>query len=163
MTQPLIVRAACARDQGDAAGVREYGEQSLAILRKLGVPWAIGFTLNNLALAAYYVALTEALQLASTVGPRLLVAATLEELAGLVVSQGHADLPTRLLAAAVLRTQMGMPVRPVDQAAVERALVSARLTLGDDAFAAVWAAAQAQPLEQILGAVPSAAALDLLR
>src|SRR5262249_59261323 len=42
-----------ARDQGDDAGVREYCEPSLAIFRESGMRWAIGFALNNLALAAY--------------------------------------------------------------------------------------------------------------
>jgi non-specific serine/threonine protein kinase len=42
-----------ARDQGDAAGVREYGERSLALSRELGLQWAVGFTLNNLALGAF--------------------------------------------------------------------------------------------------------------
>ena len=43
-----------ARDQGDAARVRKYGEPALFVLRELGMPWAIGFTLHTLALSAYY-------------------------------------------------------------------------------------------------------------
>src|SRR5262249_3730964 len=42
-----------ARDQGDAAQLRTYSAQSLAISRDLGIQWAIGFALNNLALADY--------------------------------------------------------------------------------------------------------------
>jgi predicted ATPase len=42
-----------ARDRGDVAQLRLYGQASLELLRKLGTQWAIGFTLNNLALAAY--------------------------------------------------------------------------------------------------------------
>ena len=92
--------------------------------------------------AAAYAALTEALRLARAVGPRLMVAAALEGLASVVVAQGHAELAVRLLAAAsALRAQMGTPVWPVDQAAVEQTLATARSTLGD-AFAAVWAEAQ---------------------
>src|SRR5919201_476313 len=41
------------RDQADAAQIRNYCEQSLAICRELGLQWAIGFLLNNLAWAAY--------------------------------------------------------------------------------------------------------------
>src|SRR5207253_2169136 len=41
-----------ARDQGDVAQMRRYAEQSLQVFRELGVQWAIGFALNNLALAA---------------------------------------------------------------------------------------------------------------
>jgi hypothetical protein len=44
-------------------------------------------------------------------------------------------------------------VRPVNQAAVEQTLATARSTLGADAFAAVWAEAQALPLEQIVSII----------
>lgn len=42
-----------ARDIGDVTRLRAYAEQSLATYRKMGIEWAIGFALNNLALAAY--------------------------------------------------------------------------------------------------------------
>jgi hypothetical protein len=107
-------------------------------------------------------ALTEALRLAWAVGPRLLVAAALEGLAAVVVAQGQAELAARLLAAAsVLRVQMGTPIWPVDQAAVEQTLATARSRLGD-AFAPVWAEAQALPLEQILSTIPGVAAFAAL-
>jgi len=41
-----------ARDLGDTAGVRAYCEETLALFRDLGHTW-VGFSLNNLALAAY--------------------------------------------------------------------------------------------------------------
>src|SRR5204863_994129 len=139
-------RWAISRDQGDVAQMRRYAEQSLQVFRELGVQWAIGFALNNLALAAAlegdlthalslveegvrlfrrlqadsslaevlitqgqivraqgdneaaYRALTEALQLAWAVGPRLLVAAALERVAAVVVARQQAELATRLLA-----------------------------------------------------------------
>src|SRR5262249_5551053 len=98
------------------------------------------------------------------VGPRLLVAAALEGLAGVVVAQDLVRLAVQLLAAAsALRVQMGAPVRPVDQAAVEQTLATARSTLGDDAFAAVWAEGQALPLEQILSTIPDVAVFAALR
>jgi len=113
---------------------------------------------------AAYGALTEALQLALAVGPRLLVAAVLEGLANVVVAQQQAELAARLLAAAsALRAQMGTPVRPVDQATVEQAVADARSMLGDNAFAAVWAEAQALAPEQILSTFPNMAAFATLR
>jgi len=197
-----------ARDLGEVAKNRTYSEQSLVLLREVGIQWAIGFALNNLALAAYhegdltnaldlvnesvslvrslkadgslaevlitlgqilrargegaaaYTALREALQFAWAVGPRLMVAAALEGVASVVATQGHAELAAGLLAAAsALRTQMSTPVRPVDQADVERTLATARSILGEEAFAAVWAEAQALPVEQILSGLPSVAAL----
>jgi tetratricopeptide (TPR) repeat protein len=46
----LLGMSDIARDQGDLTQLRAYAEASLAILRRLGVQWAIGFALNNLAL-----------------------------------------------------------------------------------------------------------------
>jgi hypothetical protein len=113
--------------------------------------------------AAAYTTLTEVLQLAWVVGPRLMVASALEGLASVVVPQGQVQLAIQLLAAAsILRGQMGTPVRPVDQAAMEQTLAIARSTLGDDAFAAVSVETQALPLEAILKMIPSRAALDML-
>jgi len=50
----LLALSDLARDQGDGAAIRQYSAESLPILRSLAVRWAIGFALNNLALAAYW-------------------------------------------------------------------------------------------------------------
>jgi hypothetical protein len=42
-----------ARDQGDVVEIRRYGEECLVIFRETNNPRDLGFTLNNLALAAY--------------------------------------------------------------------------------------------------------------
>ncbi|MFN8467818.1 MAG: NB-ARC domain-containing protein [Caldilineaceae bacterium] len=47
----LLVQSDVARDQGDATRARMYAEASLIQLRQLGVQWAVGYALNNLALA----------------------------------------------------------------------------------------------------------------
>lgn len=188
-----------ARDQGDVAQVRHYGEQGLASLRRLRVQWAIGFALNNLALAACLegdfahasmlidesvalfraqkaegslaevlithgrvlgaqgefaaaqAALRESLALGWSVGPRLLVPAAFEELAALATHAGDAGLATRLFAAAAhLRAQMGVPVRPSDQPRLDHALAAARMSLGADGFTQLWDAAAALPTEHFL-------------
>jgi hypothetical protein len=179
--------------------LRALAEESLALLRKLGVQWAIGFALNNLALASYLAgnlpgahmraeeslsvfrelqadasraevlitlgqiaraqrdtaaaraALTEALQLALALGPRLLVAAALEGLRELAAQSHQAERAAQLLAAAAaLRALMGTPLRPSDQRGVNAALQEAQAALGAKAFASAWAAGQ-RPLEQLLG------------
>jgi len=112
--------------------------------------------------AAAYNTLSEALRYAWAVGPRLFVAASLEGLASIEIARGEAQRTVQLLAtASALRVQMGTPVRPVDQAAVEQALASARSILDADVFAAVWEEAQAMPLEQILSTILSAAAFSI--
>lgn len=95
-------------------------------------------------------ALKESLQLARGVGPRLLVAAALEGLSAVMIAQLQTKLAVQLLAAASgLRTEMGTPLRPVDQPAFEQIMVNAQLKLGTDIFSAVWSAAEKLPLEQI--------------
>ena len=96
-------------------------------------------------------ALTEALRLALVVGPHVMAAAALEALASVIVDQGKAALAVRLLGpAAKLRAQMGTPLRPVDQPALESVVGRARSALGVSAFTTLWAEAQEFVLEQIL-------------
>ena len=68
-------------------------------------------------------------------GPRLLVEASLEQLAVVMIQLGDAGLATRVLGgAAALRAQLGSPVRPVNQPDVDHMLATARALLGPDAF-----------------------------
>ncbi len=191
-----------ARDQGNIPQIHKFAEESLAIMRELGVQWAMGFALNNLALAAYleddltqafalvsesvslYRAqkvdtrlaevlvtlgrvlrargelataqetLTEALQLAFVVGPRLTVVTGLEALAGVTIEQGKVILSIHMLgAASTLRAQMGTPLRPIDQAPFEKALESARSKIAPEDFSAAWSEAETLPLEQIVSTI----------
>jgi tetratricopeptide (TPR) repeat protein len=206
VAQGLLGLSDVARDQGDVVQMRRCRAESLVLLPELGVQWAIGFALNNLALAAQlegdlaqalalisesvamfraqqaggslaevlitqgqilrelkdviaaHEALREALQLAWTLGPRLMVVAALEALAGHAPQPSQSILAARFLAAAsALRVQMGAPVRPADQGAVARTLATTRATLQPDVFAAIWAEAETLSPEQILNAIPSAA------
>lgn len=64
--QGLLGLSDIARDVGDAASVRLYCADALAIYREFGTQWAIGFIMNNLALAAFQEnELDEALSLSS--------------------------------------------------------------------------------------------------
>ncbi|MFL5806525.1 MAG: tetratricopeptide repeat protein, partial [Roseiflexaceae bacterium] len=155
-----------AYQEGDLARAFALADESVSLFRGLQAQGSLAEVLVTLGqiqraqgdVAAAHAALTEALRLAQAVGPQLLVASALEGLAGAVVAQDMARLAVQFLAVASrLRVQMGVPVRPADEAAVEQTLATARSTLGDDAFVAVWAEAQALPLEQILSAILSAA------
>ncbi|HWE60261.1 MAG TPA: tetratricopeptide repeat protein, partial [Chloroflexota bacterium] len=95
--------------------------------------------------------LAEALSLAWTKGPRVVVAAALEEIAVQAVQQGEAQHGAQLLGgAALLRQSMGAPVRPADRPAIKGALAAARASLGDTAFADAWATGQTLPLERVV-------------
>ncbi len=214
----LLILSDIARDQGDVTALQQYATASLAGLRALGAQWAVGFALNNLALAAYLVddlsqaqtlisesvtlfrtqqadgslaevlitqgqilgaqralaaahaALTEAVELAWVVGPRLMMAPALELLGAVVLQsdpgvQGATAAARFLAAASGLRTRMKTPARPVDLPAVERTLALARSVLGTAAFAKLWAAVIVLPLEPILSTIRGAAAFspDVMR
>ena len=157
---------------GDLARALRLIRESEALFRDLNAAGSLAEILISVGkierrlgdMAAAYSTLTEALRLAQATGPRLFVAASLEGLASVAAEQGQADLTVRLLAAAAaLREQMGTPVRPADQRALEDTLAITRSSLSTDAFAAIWAQAQALPLEELLSTVRSTAALDLQR
>jgi WD40 repeat protein/predicted ATPase/DNA-binding XRE family transcriptional regulator len=162
--------ALAASREGDLPRALALVNESVALFRAQNAQGSLAEVLITLGriereqghAAAAYATLTEALQLASAVGPRLLVAAALDELAGVVVAHGHVALATQLFAAAAsLRVQMGTPVPPAEHATLEQTLTTARSTLGDDAFAAAWAGAQALPLDQLLNTIPKAAAFSI--
>lgn len=103
---------------------------------------------------AAYTASVEALRITLVVGPRLMMATTLECLASVMMDMRQAVPAVRLLAgAAVLREQMGTPVRPIDQPVMIDTLATTRLTLGEDVFAALWEESASLPLEQLLNIV----------
>jgi hypothetical protein len=95
--------------------------------------------------------LVEALRLARDSGPRWLVAATLEQLAALDEAHGHPERAARFLgAAAALRQAMGTPIMLSARAEHDATLANVRAALGDELFAAAWAAGEQSPLEHLL-------------
>jgi tetratricopeptide (TPR) repeat protein len=79
-----------ARDQGDIPQIRKFAEESLALMRELGVQWAMGFALNNLALGAYLEDdLTQAAALASESVSLYRAQKADTKLAGVLVTQGR--------------------------------------------------------------------------
>jgi tetratricopeptide (TPR) repeat protein len=201
-TQGLLGLSDLARDLGDTAEVRHYANQALTLYREFGTQWAIGFCLNNLALAAYfdgdldealalisesvsmfraqkaygslaevlvtlgavlrargdfdgaYEAFAESLRLGWGAGLRVQIAAALEGIGGVLVPRGDARMAAHCLAAAALmRQQMGTPIRPAERLVYDHALAAARAALGGEAFEAAWTEAQRLPPEQIVSIV----------
>ena len=102
-------------------------------------------------------AFVEALRYSSSLGPRILVAGSLEGLAQTSLQAGNATEAVKFVgAAAALRAEMGTPVRPIDQPALERTLDASRKVLGEQTFTVVWSEAKAQPLEQLVSTIPNA-------
>ena len=151
--------ALAAYGDGDLDLARTYCEESLAIFRRVDVRNAMVDVLPTLGAildaagdpAGAFAALTEALQLALRVGPRWEVAAILEGIAGVAAGQGQDLLAVELAsAAAALRAEIGVPVRPNFQADLDRTLARARAALGEETFAGAWTRGQERPLSDVI-------------
>jgi tetratricopeptide (TPR) repeat protein len=161
-----LALAACANREMDAA-LNRVGE-SIAVFRatqadasRAEVLITRGQILRVLGDAPGALeSLIEALRIARTLGPRVLVAMALEGLAALLVGQGQAAQSVQFnAAAAALRVQMGTPIRACDRTEVAMACARANDGLGKSAFGAAWRSGEERMLDQMLDA---AFALDLL-
>lgn len=133
-------------------------EESAAIFRDLQAGPSLAEVLVTVArirgaqgkAAAARVDLAEALALAGAAGPRVVVAAALEERAVQAVRAGEASQGVEFLgAAATLRQAIGAPVPLADQVVIDGARAAAHASLGDAAFRDAWAAGQACSVEHI--------------
>ncbi len=124
--------------------------------RARGDDWGLGETLRHLAhlerkrgdLDGSLARCREALVLAQTHGDRIQAANALAGVAAVDAEGNRPERAARLLgAAAALREQLGAAAEPWERPDCERVLASARAVLGEDAFAAAWAAGAVLPLE----------------
>jgi len=91
----------------------------------------------------------QSLTLTRELGDKFLTPNNLEGLAGVVAVQGEQVWAAQLWGAAeVLREETGVSLSPVDRVGYERAVATARTQLGEQAFAAAWAAGRAMTPEQ---------------
>jgi tetratricopeptide (TPR) repeat protein len=143
--------------EGDLALAVSRVEESEALFRALEAETSLAEVLVTVGrikgavgeVAAAHASLVEALRLAWATGPRLFVAAALEEVGVQAVQQGHTQHGMQLLAAAAAQRQaMGTPARPADRPAIEGALAVGRAALGAGTFDEVWGSGDRLPLEQ---------------
>jgi len=146
-----------ARARGDDARATALYTESVQLFRDAGDQHFIA--LNNLGHVAHdqgnedqaEALYQESLTLYRGVGEKLGVASCLEGVA--LVAQAHERFERAVLlhgAAAGLRTAIGAPIPPVDRTTREHTVRALREALGEDAFAAEWAAGQALSLEQAI-------------
>jgi predicted ATPase/DNA-binding NarL/FixJ family response regulator len=153
--------AVAAFEERNLDRARTLCEESLAIFRRLDVRGAMAEVLASLGpildavgeAESALAALTEALELAWRVGPRWVVAASLEGIANVVAGQMQEIVAVELASgAAAIRAQIEDPVRPNWQAALEQTLARARATIGQEAYAAAWARGHERPLPDVIAA-----------
>ena len=132
-------------------------EEALESWRRLGNPWGISIVLGKLADVAQ--ARGDVARAATLYGENLDYWSQANELGALeiltglarLVAKGHAESAVRLFAAAeAVQTRIGLAPAPALRAKNERALAAAKEVLGEQAFAAAWAAGGNLPLEKVV-------------
>lgn len=148
-----------ARRQGAYDRALALHEEGLAVTQTLGNRWGIAASLLHLAETAFAQGAyahaadrhRESLRIGRALGDKHLVAYNMEGLAAAVAAQGQTAHAARLYAAATtLREAIGAPLAPTERSGYEHAVAALRGVLGDDAFAAAWAAGQALSLEEVI-------------
>jgi non-specific serine/threonine protein kinase len=145
--------------QGEYGRAAALHEEALALHRELGSKRGIAGSLISLGLVAcmqgdYGGAATlieECLVLGRDLGARDLVAESLENLAWVAAVRGQPERAARLGGAAeALREALGAPLWPEQRAGHDQAMRAMRAALGEEAFAAGWAAGRVLPLEEAI-------------
>jgi predicted ATPase/class 3 adenylate cyclase len=146
-----------ANDQGDLERAEAYYTEALALHRQGGDTEGIAICLGNLGqtvlrrgeVARADALAREALALFWEVGDEHRCAEGLERLGITARALGQNERAARLLGAALARREIvGAPQPANERVEVEQAAAAARTALGEAAWAAVFAAGQALPLEQ---------------
>jgi non-specific serine/threonine protein kinase len=142
--------------EGDLARAAAHYEEALALLREVGDREGVAACLLNLGevarrrgeVARAAELQREALALSWAVGDRRQCAEGLEQLANTAGVAGHGGRAARLLgAASALRETLGSPQPPPERADTERDVATARADIGEERWAAAFAAGRALALE----------------
>jgi tetratricopeptide (TPR) repeat protein len=148
------------RYQGEYGHAAIYYAESLALWQELGDRggW-IALVRNNQGWLAHIqgdedlacALLAESLALAHQIADQNVIAWCLAGLGLVAIAQGRAERAARLLGAAKAPFDAtGSLTDPFDRAEFDRSTAAARAQLGEEAFAAAWAAGRAMTLEQAI-------------
>jgi tetratricopeptide (TPR) repeat protein len=144
---------------GDYGRATALFDESLALSRDLRDQGGMAYSLHGLGHVAssrsdYGQATTlytESLALCQRVGDKVLAAKCLEGLARVAAAQGKLEQAVGYLGtAAAQRDAIGAPLLPTERTTHDRDVAAARTALGENRFAAAWAAGQALPLERAI-------------
>lgn len=157
--QLLNNQACVASDQGEYAEARLLLQESLMIRRQLGDKAGLALSLNTLAdvvldegkFGNSRPLLDESLALNRELGDQTAIAYLIEDYAGLAAAEAKPEKALRLAGFAdALRTSIGAPLPPSEQARVDRMIAPARRALQESAITAVWEAGRSLELEQAI-------------
>ena len=155
------VAALIALSEGETARAYDLAQESLAIYLEMDYRRYIAvmlYVLGRVAaqqsdLRAARGRYVESLALAQEMGPKWIIPFNLEGLAGVLATQGELRWAAQLWGAAeVLREAIAYPLPPVERPLYERAMATARVQLGEQAFATAWQEGRTMTLEQVLAA-----------
>ena len=155
----LIGLGLLAHEAGEQSTARMYLEEALAARRREGNQAAMATALGGLVLVAQAQGdsaravglLTEGLQLAREVGyPRVLARYAHIALGVTAAWAAPAALARLLGAADAQRARALFPLSPRHQAAYEQLVAAVRRDLGEEAFAAGWAAGRALSVDELV-------------
>ena len=141
------VAAEIAWSEGETDKAYRLAQESQALFREIDAKWHLAWSIHVLGrvevqrgdLSAARSSYQESLALTEVLGEKLIASFDLEGLAVVAASQGELRWAAQLWGAAeALREASAIPLPPVDRAAYERAVQSARAQLGAPAFAAAW-------------------------
>jgi predicted ATPase/DNA-binding XRE family transcriptional regulator len=171
-----VVQARAAHDTGEVArGLANIGEvhyhlddldqaaachvEALSLARRAGRVDVEAYQLSDLGnvarrrgdLAQAAALHRQALELKRSLRDHRRIAISLEDLAALAVAEGRMERAARLLGAAgALRETIGTPLPVPERVVTEQTAAAARLTMGESAWAAAFAAGRALPLAQAI-------------
>jgi predicted ATPase len=148
-----------AREKADLVAAQSYCQQSLSEFRRLHDSWGIASALSDLASlscdrgdnAEARRLYGESIKVFQELGHKRGIARALECLAVGAAAQSNAEQSLHWAgAAAALRQQLGVPLAPVEQRRLEKALEFARRILGNAAGLTAWMEGWAMPVEQAI-------------
>jgi predicted ATPase/DNA-binding CsgD family transcriptional regulator len=159
LAMPLRGLGLVAYREGDLSAARALLEEGIARFRDRGDEWSQAMLTHDLAYVAqaerdpagaaalFEISLTIWQKLGNTRG----VASCLAGLAGIAVLRGAPERAARLYGAAdAARQTGGGVVEPTDRTVHDGGIADARAALGEDAYAAAWAAGRAQPTREMI-------------
>jgi predicted ATPase/DNA-binding CsgD family transcriptional regulator len=156
-----VVAALIALSEGETARSYDLAQESLAIYREMDDKWYIAALLHIFGLVeeqrsdlrAARSRYVESLALAQELGEKWLIPFNLEGLAGVLATQGQLRWAAQLWGAAeALREGTAFPLPPVVRPIYEQAVATARVQLGEPAFAGAWQEGRTMTPEQALAA-----------